>query len=134
MPSTISQSIICGTTCVAGTHTGSGAGLTGIKPSNLTTTVTTLGSSTYTLQTCDSGSIIRYNGATNATITIPSGIMNTGDQVMFLQAGAGAVVVCAGAGVTRISSNSANQTVGQYSTSGLIKTATDEWLLVGDIC
>jgi hypothetical protein len=37
LPSTVCQSIICGTCCVAGTHTGSGAALTGLCANNITT-------------------------------------------------------------------------------------------------
>jgi hypothetical protein len=124
--------VVGGHVCATGLF-GDGSMVTGVKSNNVTTTVTSLANTTYTLQACDSGSIIKYTGTSATTITIPTNIMNNGDQVTLLQGCSGAICVLPASGVTRNAVGNATKTTSQHAVAGLIKTGTNEWLLVGDV-
>lgn len=90
---------------------------------------------TYTLVLSDAGKLVTLSNASAIALTIP-----TNDSVAFpvntridlAQLGAGKVTV-GGAGVT-INSKSGNKSIGaQYVGATLVKTATDTWLLLGDL-
>ncbi len=104
-----------------------------ISAAQVSTTVKNLVGTTYTLQTSDAGSILRYDSSVDTTITIPSGIMLVGDQVLLLQIGAGNIITNAGPGVLRLAAGGATQTFDQYSVAALVQTAANEWLLMGDV-
>lgn len=90
---------------------------------------------TYTLVIGDAGKAVTFNNASAVTLTIPTNssvAFPTGTRIDLIQLGAGQVTV-GGSGVTIYSKGSAKKITGQYSAATLIKTATDTWVLVGDI-
>ena len=101
--------------------------------SSSSTSVKTLTSTTYTLLSSDANNVIRYTSASDTTITIPANVMNVGTQIVFTQIGLGKIITSAGAGVTRLSPNSATKTVGQYAVATILQTSQNEWLLTGDV-
>lgn len=85
-------------------------------------------SDSYTLQVC--------SNAANQTITVPpnsSVAFPLGSQIDFVQSGAGQVVIAAGVGVTIGSKFGNLKLAAQYSGASLLKTATDTWVLIGDL-
>lgn len=102
--------------------------------STATTIPTTIQTDDYTLVLGDAGSVIEMNKATAVTLTIPPNAdvafpVNTVLEIN--QYGAGQVTVAPGAGVTLRAPNGA-KTALQYSSIGIRKRATDEWVLSGD--
>jgi len=90
----------------------------------------------YTLVLGDADKLVEMNVATANNLTVPpnsSVAFATGTQILLAQYGAGQTTVVAGSGVT-IRSNGAKLKLNvQYSGATLIKIATDEWYLFGDI-
>ena len=90
---------------------------------------------TYTLVLSDRNKMITLDNASAITVTVPpnsSVAFPTGTQILLYQKGAGQVTVSAGTGVTVNSSDTELKTYGQYAVIGLVKIATDEWVLTGD--
>lgn len=90
---------------------------------------------TYTLVLTDAGKIVTLSNASAITLTIPTNAsvaFPTGAIINLEQLGAGQVTV-GGAGVTINSKDGNKKLSGQYSGAYLRKTATDTWLLVGDL-
>jgi len=91
---------------------------------------------TYTLALTDAHKVVTLSNASPITLTVPpesSVAFETGDQVNLLQLGAGQVTVAAGSGVTLRSEGSKLKLTGQYALATLVKIATDEWVLVGNL-
>ena len=94
---------------------------------------------TYTTVLADNGKLITQSNASAITTTIPpnsSVAYPVGAQINVVQTGAGQVSFAQGAGVTIVSTGStasAPKLRVQYSTATAIQTATDTWLVVGDI-
>lgn len=89
----------------------------------------------YTLTSTDKASVVEMNKATAATVTVPpnsSVPFPIGTIIEVQQYGAGQVTLTPGAGVT-IRTSSSLTTRAQYSTVGLRKRATDEWVASGDL-
>lgn len=84
----------------------------------------------------DAGRYIRFSNGSAVTFTIPPNsdvAFPIGTVIEFEQAGAGAVTVAAGAGVT-LNSRGADLTLaGQYAVGGVKKVATDTWTVWGDL-
>jgi hypothetical protein len=103
------------------------------------TIVTTYNAQTgtsYTLVLADASKIITMTNASANTLTVPpnsSVAFAVGTQVTVAQTGAGTTTIAAGSGVTINSAGSALGLRVQYSSCTLLKTATDTWLLIGDI-
>ena len=75
------------------------------------------------------------NGSGN-TLTVPpnsSVAFPLRTRIDLAQLGAGQTTIAAGSGVTIRSYSGRLKLTGQYSGASLVKLATDEWLLVGDI-
>jgi hypothetical protein len=90
----------------------------------------------HTLVLANRAGLIRMNVASANTLTVPpnsSVAFPVGTQIIVSQAGAGQTTVVAGSGVTINSSAGKLKFYGQYSGVTLAKTATDTWLLMGDI-
>ena len=94
---------------------------------------------TYTTVLADNGKLVTQTNASAITTTIPpnsSVAYPVGAQLNVVQFGAGQVSFAQGAGVTIVSTGttaSAPKLRAQYSTATAIQTATDTWLVVGDI-
>lgn len=90
----------------------------------------------YTLALADNNATVRTTAATAVAVTIPlnSSIgFPVGSQVLLMQAGAGQITVAGAGGVTLRSNGGKTKTAAQYSLATLLKIATDEWVLGGDI-
>jgi hypothetical protein len=90
---------------------------------------------TYTLVLTDVGKLITLSNGSSIAVTIPlnsSVAFPVGTQIDCVQIGAGKVTF-SGSGVT-INSKGSNKSInGQYVGCSLIKTATDTWLILGDL-
>ena len=90
----------------------------------------------YTLVIGDADKLVEMNVASANNLTIPlnsSVAFATGTQILLAQYGAGQTTVVATSGVTIRSSGAKLKLNAQYSGATLIKIATDEWYLFGDI-
>jgi hypothetical protein len=94
---------------------------------------------TYTTVLADNGKLVTQTNGSPITTTIPpnsSVAYPIGAQLNVAQLGAGKVTFAQGAGVTIVSTGataSAPALRAQYSTATAVQTATDTWLVMGDI-
>jgi hypothetical protein len=94
---------------------------------------------TYTTVLADNGKLVTQTNASTIITTIPpnsSVAYPVGAQINVAQLGAGQVTFAQGVGVTIVSTGataSAPKLRAQYSTATAIQTATDTWLVIGDI-
>jgi hypothetical protein len=90
----------------------------------------------YTLVLTDADKIVEMNVATANNLTVPlnsSVAFSIGTQILLAQYGAGQTTVVATSGVTIRSAGAKLKLSSQYSGATLVKIATDEWYLFGDI-
>ena len=90
----------------------------------------------YTLVLSDADKLIEMNVASANNLTIPlnsSVAFSVGTQIILAQYGAGQTTIVPTSGVTLRSNGSKTKLNVQYSGATLIKIATDEWYLFGDI-
>jgi len=91
---------------------------------------------TYTAVAGDSGKLVTLSNASAITLTLPPSVYAVGEQINFVQFGAGQVTFAQGAGVT-IRSTGATSTAPklrvQNSAATAICTASNTFLVVGDI-
>ena len=90
----------------------------------------------YTLAITDANKLVEINNASANNLTVPlnsSVAYSIGTQILLAQYGAGQTTVVATSGVTIRSSGGKLKLNVQYSGATLIKIATDEWYLFGDI-
>lgn len=101
------------------------------------TTVITESTTARTLSTAtDGGNVVWCTSGSDTTITVPTNAAQafpTGTVVEIVQAGSGQVTISPSAGVTLSYPDNANKTRVQYSAATLLKVATDQWLLNGDL-
>lgn len=91
---------------------------------------------TYTLALTDAGEAVTLTNAGAITLTIPTNTtaaFDIGTQIVLVQGGAGTVTVAPAGGVTMNSLGAANDIAGQWGVARLLKTATNTWVLSGDI-
>ena len=87
---------------------------------------------TYTLVAGDVGKLVTLSNAAAVTLTVPSGLgLAAGQRIDLAQLGAGQVTVTASG--TTINSTPGVKLRAQYSAASLICTATNTFLLVGDL-
>ena len=127
--------VIVGPTGPTGPTGPNGAtGPTGSSSSVLAITSQT--GTTYTLAVTDVNDLVTASNANPITVTIPPSVFSANDTVNIAQVGAGQVTLAQGAGVT-INSNGATATAPklrvQYSSASIICTASNTFLVVGDI-
>ena len=90
---------------------------------------------TYTTVLADQSKLVTLTNASAITLTIPANssvAYPVGTKIDFAQLGAGQVTV-AGAGGVTVNATPTLKFRDQYSAVSCIKTATDTWLLVGDL-
>ncbi len=85
-----------------------------------------------TLAAADAFALLRFTGAAAQVLTVPAGALAVGDQVSLTQAGAGAVTVAAGAGVT-LETEASLTLRGQHAAASLLCVAPDTYLLIGGL-
>ena len=91
---------------------------------------------TYTLVAGNLNQLVTLNNASAITLTVPPSIFSAGDVINIAQIGAGQVTLAQGAGVTITSTGataSAPKLRAQYSAASIICTASNTFLVVGDI-
>lgn len=101
----------------------------------LTTVTAAAQTANYTAVLADSGQVVEMNAASAVNFTVPpnsSVAFPVGTVMEVCQLGAGQVTIVAGAGVT-LRTPSSLTTRAQYSSVGLRKRATDEWVVSGDL-
>lgn len=97
--------------------------------------VSTTQAANYTLVLGDGGTVVEGTKATAQTVTVPpnsSVAFPIGTVIEVVQYGAGQITLTPGAGVT-IRTPSSLTTRAQYSSVGIRKRATDEWVASGDL-
>lgn len=108
---------------------------------SLTRTINTQTGTTYTFVLGDGSAaggnpLITFGSSSATTVTVPpnsSVAFPVGTQIDCLQLGSGKVTLAQGSGVT-INSKGTNKAISaQYVAVSLVKTATDTWVLVGDL-
>lgn len=135
---TDAQLVVIGNT--SGTNSGDNAvnslysGLSTSKSDKLITT--NRQTSSYTLVLGDADYLVEMNSASANNLTVPpnsSVAFSVGTQIVLSQYGAGQTTIVAGSGVTIRSASGKLKLTGQYSGATLIKIATNEWYLFGDL-
>ena len=114
--------------------TGS-TGPTGPTGSNLVGFNSQTGTS-YTLVVGDKDKMVQASNAASITVTVPPSVFSANDQVHVVQSGAGQITFSQGSGVTITSTGgtaSAPKTRAQYSAATVICTASNTFLIVGDL-
>ena len=86
----------------------------------------------YTLISSDVNKLITVTSATAVTITIPNGVFSVGQQINVTSLGAGLVTIISD-GTTTLTSTPGNILRTQYSSATIICTATNTFLIVGDL-
>ena len=91
---------------------------------------------TYTLVAGNLNQLVTLNNASAITLTVPPSVFSAGDVINIAQIGAGQVTLAQGAGVTITSTgatSSAPKLRAQQSAASIICTASNTFLVVGDI-
>jgi len=89
----------------------------------------------YTLVISDAGGMVRMNVASANTLTVPANAtvgFPVGTIVNVVQYGAGQTTIAAAGGVT-LRVIPGLKLVGQYAMASLVKVATDEWVVSGNL-
>ena len=90
----------------------------------------------YTAVLADAQAYVRFTSASAVTCTVPASsavAFPIGTVIEVEQAGAGAVTIAPGAGVTVNSRGGDLTLAGQYAVAALKKVAADSWTLTGDL-
>jgi hypothetical protein len=126
---------------IEGITTGTDSGLSGGASSGTVTLRLKLEfdaetGTTYTLLAANLNQLVTLNNASAITLTVPPSVFSAGDVINIAQIGAGQVTLSQGAGVT-INSTGATATApklrARYSAASIICTASNTFLVVGDI-
>ena len=91
---------------------------------------------TYTFVIGDKDKLVQASNASAITVTVPPSVFSANDQISIAQTGAGQVTFAAGAGVTITStgaSAAAPKLRAQYSAASVICTASNTFLIIGDL-
>jgi len=91
---------------------------------------------TYTFVLTDANKLVELNNGSTKTFSIPlnsSVAFPIGTEIKLAQYGAGQLRIAALVGATLRSSGGKTKIAAQYGVATLIKRATDEWYLYGDI-
>lgn len=111
------------------------AGSETLTSKTLTTPVISIGlnpqTSAYTLQASDKNKLVTITSSSTANFTVPSGVFSAGDVVYIARLGTGAVAATASG--TTVNGTPGLNLRAQYSTAAIICTASNTFLLVGDL-
>jgi hypothetical protein len=90
---------------------------------------------TYTLVAADAAKVLTASNAGAITVTVPSGVFVAGDIITVVQTGAGQVTFAAsGTTITSVGATaSAPKIRAQYAAAQVICTASNTFVIVGDI-
>jgi hypothetical protein len=104
--------------------------------STLDLTINAQTGTTYTLVSSDRNKLVTLTNASTITLTLPPSVFTAGQQIHIARMGAGGVTLAQGSGVTIVSTGataSAPTLRAQYSTGTIICTASNTFLVIGDI-
>ena len=126
---------------IEGVVTGTDSGLSGGATSGTVTLRQKLEfdaetGTTYTLVAGNLNQLVTLNNASAITLTVPPSVFSAGDVINIAQIGAGQVTLAQGAGVTITSTgatSSAPKLRAQQSAASIICTASNTFLVVGDL-
>ena len=126
---------------ITGITTGTDSGLSGGVTSGTATLRLKLEfdaetGTTYTLVAGNLNQLVTLNNASPITLTVPPSVFSAGDVINIAQIGAGQVTLAQGAGVTITSTGataSAPKLRVRYSAASIICTASNTFLVIGDI-
>lgn len=126
---------------IEGIVTGTDSGLSGGATSGTVTLRQKLEfdaetGTTYTLVAGNLNQLVTLNNASPITLTVPPSVFSAGDVINIAQIGAGQVTLAQGAGVTITSTgatSSAPKLRAQQSAASIICTASNTFLVVGDL-
>ena len=126
---------------IEGIVTGTDSGLSGGATSGTVTLRQKLEfdaetGTTYTLVAGNLNQLVTLNNASAITLTVPPSVFSAGDVINIAQIGAGQVTLAQGAGVTITSTgatSSAPKLRAQQSAASIICTASNTFLVVGDL-
>lgn len=108
------------------------ADLASYAPLLQTTTTPSFTTNAYTLQASDKDKIIlASNGSTAGTVTIPTGTFTQGTVLTIVQTGTGQITIASSG--TLNSNGSKYKLNGQYASCQIIVTATNTFLLIGNL-
>ena len=92
---------------------------------------------TYTLVAADAeNKLVTLSNANPITLTVPPSVFTAGQQINIAQLGAGQVTLAQGSGVTITSTGataSAPKLRAQYSAGTIVCTASNTFLVIGDL-
>lgn len=91
---------------------------------------------TYTAVAGDSGKLVTLSNSSAITVTLPPSVYSVGEQINFVQLGAGQVTFSQGSGVTIVSAGataSAPKIGKQYAAATAICTASNTFLVIGAV-
>jgi len=103
---------------------------------NLLGTINAQTGTSYTLALSDAGQFVTLSNASAITLTVPpnsSVAFPVSTVINLAQTGAGQVTVAPGSGVTIDSYDGHTNLAGEYASGTLKKTATNTWLLMGNL-
>ena len=126
---------------ITGITTGTDSGLSGGVTSGTATLRLKLEfdaetGTTYTLVAANLNQLVTLDNASPITLTVPPSIFSAGDVINIAQIGVGQVTLAQGAGVTITSTGataSAPKLRARYSAASIICTASNTFLVVGDL-
>jgi len=103
-----------------------------LAPLLQTTLTPTFTSNAYTLQASDKDKVIlASNGATAGTVTIPTGTFSVGTVLTIVQTGSGQITIASSG--TLNSNGNKYKLNGQWASAQIIVTATNVFLLIGNL-
>lgn len=106
--------------------------LAGYTPLLQTVSTPTFSANAYTLASGDKDKVVLLsNGSTAGTVTIPTGTYTTGTVLTLVQTGSGQITIASSG--TLNSYQSQTKFAGQYASVQVIVTATNTFLLVGNL-
>jgi hypothetical protein len=94
--------------------------------------VTTISGTSHTLVSTNNGAVLRFTASSAVTITIPTGLSSS-FSCSIIQEGTGQITITPDAGVTRNAFGGATKTAGQYAVAALIATASNTFILGGQV-
>jgi hypothetical protein len=94
--------------------------------------ITSISDTTLTLTASHNGAILGFTSNSAITITIPTGL-NATFSCSIIQQGTGQITITPASGVTRNAFGGATKTAGQYAVATLIATASNTFILGGQV-
>ena len=135
---TISSPIITGTIAASGSTGASGqllsstaTGIAWVTPATTSLVINAQTGTTYTLVSGDLNKLVTLSNSGAITLTIPSAVFTTGQQINIQQLGAGQVTV-QGDGTSTFT-GTGTKLRAQYSAATIVCTGTNTFTLIGDI-